>query len=110
MSTSDFSSFPLREGGTVPRELVTPLAEALQRGHGASVNMIALRGGISVFELLLLLPPRDGLTVEQHRRRVCDFTLAQALNEITKEVAAFHKRREEEAEAAMLKAMEEGAA
>jgi len=75
-----------------------------------SINALALRGGISAFELLLLMPPADGETVEKHRNRVCDFTLSQAVNEVTKEVAAFHKRKEEEAEAAMLKMMEEGAA
>ena len=110
MSAPDITSFPLREGGSVPRDLVAPHAEALARGHGVSINVLAMRGGISAFELLLLLPPAEGATAKQHCNWVCDLTLSQAINEITKAIAAFHKRKEEEAEAAMLKMMEEGAA
>lgn len=92
----------------MPRELVVPLTDALARGHGLSLRMLAARGGISVFELLLLLPPPEGTDAATHQRNVCDLTLSQAMNALAKELAAFHARREAEAEAAMLAAMEEG--
>ncbi len=110
MSGPDLTSFPLREGGSVPRELVAPFADVLARGHGLSIAHLAARGGISVFELLLLLPPPDGVDVATHRRNVCDLTLGQAKKALSDELAAFHKKKEAEAEAEMLKSMEEGAA
>jgi hypothetical protein len=110
MYSSDPTSFPLREGGSVPRDLVNPLADALARGHGLTVPLLAAGGGISAFELLMLLPPPEGVDVATHRRNVLDLTLSQALHQVSKEITAFHKRREAEAEAEMLKQMEEGGA
>lgn len=109
MSGSDITSFPLREGGSVPRDLVIPLADALARGHGLTIPHLAARGGISVFELLLLLPPAEGVDVATHRNNVCDLTLSEARQAISRELTAFHKRKEAEAEAEMLRQMEEGA-
>ncbi|MDQ8153704.1 MAG: hypothetical protein P3B98_03490 [Gemmatimonadota bacterium] len=110
MTASDFSSFPIREGGSVPRDLILPHADALMRGHGISLKMLAARGGISVFEMLLLLPPLDNADTATHRSNVCDLTLNQALAALQTQLNAYHKRKEEEAEAEMLKMMEEGAA
>ncbi len=107
--SADVTSFPLREGGSVPRDLVAPLADVLARGHGATVHVLARRGGISVFELLMLLPPPEGVDVSAHRRAVCDLTLSQAFHALATEITAFHKRKEADAEAAMLAMMEEGA-
>jgi len=93
----------------VPFDFVKPHIDALARGHGISIKILAAQGGISVFEMLLLLPPSDGTDVQTYRRNVCDLTLSQAVQRLQSELLAFHKRKEEEAEAAMLKAMEEGA-
>lgn len=106
----DSSSFPIREGGSVPRELIAPYTDALARGHGVSLNVLAMRGGISVYELLLLLPPAEGVSPQMHRSNVCDFTLSQALAELQRRLVTYHQQKEAEAEAAMLKMMEEGAA
>ena len=108
--TPDFSSFPIREGGSVPREFVLPFTDALLRGHGGSLKLLAEHGGISVFEMLLLVPPAEGIDPAAHRQAVCDLTLSQAMQAMQRELAAFHKRKEAEAEAEMLRMMEEGAA
>lgn len=94
----------------MPRDLLVPHTAALARGHGVSLNVLAMRGGISVYELLLLLPPADGVDAATHRNNVCDLTISQALKALERELAAFHKRKEEEAELAMLAMMEDGAA
>lgn len=107
---ADFTSFPIREGGSVPRDLVLPFADALMRGHGVTLKMLAARGGISVYEMLLLIPPTDGADPMTHRHNVCDLTLSQAMAALQQALLAYHKKKEEEAEAEMLRMMEEGAA
>lgn len=108
LGSTDFSSFPVREGMSVPRDFVLPMEDGLVRGYGVSLKQLARRGGVSVYELLLLLPPPDGTTVETHRRRVCDLTVSEALNALDEALVQFHKQKEAEAEAEMLRLMEEG--
>ncbi|MCX5762091.1 MAG: hypothetical protein NTW72_11435 [Gemmatimonadetes bacterium] len=108
MAAIDPTTFPLREGVTVPRDLVAAHTATLVRCHGESLNVIAARGGISVFELLLLQPPPSGTDAATHRRDVCDLSVTGALKALTGVVDAFYKKREADAEAAMLAMMEEG--
>jgi hypothetical protein len=110
MTRNDPSVFPLREGVNVPREMIAGHAAALMRAHGESIEVLAARGGISVFELLLLIPGPDGVDPSVHQRNICDLTLTQAIARLTDVLAAFHKKREEEAELAMLAMMEAEAA
>lgn len=110
MSTSEFSSFPLREGGSVPREFVLPMEDALLRGYGQSLKMLAARGNVSVYEILMHLPAPEGVDQQSHRRSVCEMTISEARGALEEELLKFHKKKEADAEAEMLRLMEEGAA
>ena len=109
IGSPEFSSFPVREGGSVPREFVLPLEDGLNRGYGISLKSLARRGGVSVYELLLLLPPPEGMDPSDYKRRICELTISEALRTLDNELTKYHKKKEAEAEAEMLRMMEEGA-
>ena len=90
----------------MPRDLVAAHADELARVYCASLDTLAACGGISVFELLMLLPPAEGTDQATHRRRICALTLNQAMQMKNEKLSAFHVKREADAEAAMLAMME----
>lgn len=104
--TLDPTIFPLREGGSVPREIVAVHEARLRLCHGVPLVALATRGGISVFELLLLQPPPAGVDRETHTRNICDLTVTGAMKALEQLLTAWHKQREADAEAAMLAMME----
>jgi hypothetical protein len=106
---SDPTSFPLREGGSVPRELILMHEATLVRCHGVSLINLAARGGISVYEVLLLQPPPAGINKTTYTNNICDLTVSGAQQALDGVLAAFHAKKEADAEAAMLAMMEEGA-
>lgn len=94
----------------MPRELVAAHAAELGRVYGTSLDVIAACGGISVYELLLLLPADGGVDEVSHRRSVCGMTLNRAMRIKAEKVSAAYANREADAEAAMLAVMEAEAA
>jgi hypothetical protein len=102
MPPLDPALFPLREGVTVPRDMVEPHAAALHRTYGTSLETLAKYGGISIYELLVLLPPTGGQDPGAHRRRIFELTLKQAMGELTRARTEWQAKREADAEAAML--------
>ncbi len=104
----DPSRFPLREGGTVPRDLVLPHAATLDRRYLGTLDTLVQRGGISVFELLMLQPPPPGATPAAHARDICGLTVVQAMARISGIVAAWQAKFDADAEAAMLAMFDEG--
>lgn len=107
---ADPTSFPLREGGNVPRDLVAPHAAALARCHGVSLHVLASRGGISVFELLLLQPVPAGTTRATYQQGILDLSVTGAMLALSRLLTQWHKQKEADAEAAMLAMMEAEAA
>lgn len=106
MPPLDPTLFPLREGSNVPRELIAPFAARLARQYGGPLDAIALRGGISLYELLLLQPAPEGKTQVEHEHAVCDLTLRDAKQQVQQLRAAHQAKKEADAEAAMLAMME----
>jgi hypothetical protein len=110
MPPIDPTLFPLRDGPLIPRELVQPFAVLLQKQYGGTLDAIAKRGGISVFELLMRLPAAEGKTQSEHELAAFEMTLTDAKGELTRVLAAHQAQKEADAEAAMLAMMEaEGA-
>jgi len=106
----DPTSFPLREGGSVPRDMLAPHAATLARCHGVALNVLASRGGISVFELLLLQPAPAGTSRAAYEHGILDLSLTGAMQALSRLLTQWHKQREADAEAAMLAMMEADAA
>jgi hypothetical protein len=82
--------------------MVEPYAAVLQRNYDASLDVLARRGGISVYELLLLMPSVGGREPGRHRSHVLDLTLTQAMGELSRARLDWQTKREADAEAAML--------
>lgn len=104
--TLDPTIFPLREGGSVPRDMVAVHEARLTLCHGVPLTTLAARGGISVFELLLLQPAPAGIDRDTYTHGVCDLTVTGAMSSLSRLLTAWHKQREADAEAAMLAMME----
>ncbi|MBI3567754.1 MAG: hypothetical protein HY084_06065 [Gemmatimonadetes bacterium] len=107
--TLDPTIFPLREGGFVPRDLVAPHADTLARRYGGTIESLAARGGISVYELLLLHPALEETELATCARDVYCLTVSQAMRVMSKRLAEWQARRDADAEAAMLAMFESGA-
>ena len=102
----DPTLFPLREGTTVPRDLVVPHTATLWRRYGITLDALGVRGGISVYELLMLQPPPEGTDAATHMRNICECTVQQAMSVLSRLVVAWQAKRD--ADAARLAMMEEG--
>jgi hypothetical protein len=110
MPPLDPTLFPLRDGPLIPRELILPFAAQLQKQYGGTLDAIAKRGGISVFELLMRQPAPEGKTQTAHELAVFEMTLTEAKGQLGRVLAAHQAQKEADAEAAMLAMMEaEGA-
>lgn len=103
---TDPTTFPLREGVVVPRDMVAMHTATLERTHGVSLRALAGHGGISVYELLLLQPVPSDMDRARFERDIFDLTVPGALRRLHGAIEAFMKQREADAEAAMLAMME----
>ena len=104
----DPTLFPLREGTTVPRDLVVPHTATLWRRYGVTLDTLVIRGGISVYELLMLQPAPEGTDAATHVRNICECTVRQAMSVLSPIVTEWQAKRDADAEAAMLAMMDEG--
>ena len=108
---TDPTIFPLREGGTVPRDLVAPYTATLGRRYGGTLESLAERGGISVYELWVLLQAAPSCIVPPGvANEIYGLTVVEAMRALSRHLADWEAKRAADAEAAMLAMFEEGAA
>ena len=100
--------FPLRGGGAIPWGVIAPHAARVAARHGAPLPTIAKYGGLSAFEVLMLVRARPGATAAARVAAVEDLTLTTSGVALKQVVRAWRVGCEQAAEAAMLAAMEEG--
>lgn len=90
--------------------MLAPHVATLARSHGVSLDVLASRGGISVFELLLLQPVPAGTNRTANQQGILDLSVTGAMLALSRLLTQWHKQKEADAEAAMLALMEAEAA